>query len=517
MNASLAESCHFNRLGLSLWISAMACLISSCTPFKLDDYKECESNSDCRAGFERCDLNNFCVSQGSTCYWHISGSDVKYDYTPQADQAVIGVLANLEEVAPGGSRWSGIVGLQTGAYTVLGPEAPPLAMIICDSAEIHRTEALEVFSREGAKTVIARPLPMNVIPDTRAYISIGLDDLTEEESRVEPPSSGWLNLRPPKDDLHRAFEYVSNRLLEWLNSYERPFTSILSLQDRQNQPRFINNIIWRLSPYENSLFRTLMVYFDQYFNIDSVITEFLQQHDPLSYFVSFGPTESSQINTLIDEAISQSTIDSQITPLSLLALMWDVNEVIELSSLWPYLVKFTVIYGQYNHETNDPEISRIYEEAATNLMLFDRQVILPTPYFGLAFDAGVLAVLIHKLSSSEPNIHTVLNSLQASAENDTGVPFTADRLSQAFMDSNLEGEQWRVINRPLIGLSGPIINVSGTENNRSDPMLICAYNLDRPRLIPLTRLETPVIKDLDLMIKDYFSLDLELLSACEPQ
>ena len=435
----------------------------------------------------------------------------------------IGVIANTDELSFNAQRRSALLGLQTGAYTVLGSELPPLAMIICDGTESRREEALEVFRTYGVKTVVAQPLASSTIPEDLTYISIGLDDQLTDDSPLGSPAPGWLNLRPPREELQSAIEYLSSLLVERISEYDTLFSVLLSNRTQESRANFIQNLIWRLSPYSTSPFRTLVVSYENSFSIDEDIKVFLQGDGPLGFFVSPEPSSTLTLTKLVQDVSSIYIDRTSLRPLSLLSMMWDVGQSGQIQqAIWPSIIRYSVIYGQYSLYHHDPssqdfnKLLPMHEEAFTNATVFDRLQTLPSPYFGLAFDAGVLSALIYQLSMTGENLHTILSDLQAEGNESNTVHFTSEQINQQFKSYSLSDlEDWRSSNKVLMGLSGVIKNVKSSEDLRLAPMVLCRFNQEPPVLFPLERLSAPERLDEQQAIYDHFTIDLSMLSRCE--
>jgi hypothetical protein len=497
----------------------------SCTPFKIDTYQECSKDSDCsKQPFERCDTNNFCIAENSLCFWRLPDGSESSTYSPSNGETILGVLANHEEVSRGGSKWSALIGLQSGIQTVIGDEVDPPAMIVCDPLVTEREKVLQAFTTYQVKTIIGSPLVNNEISQDYVYISIGLNDqLTETDTTLEP-REGWLNLRPSQLAISQAFEVLStillNKVMDSVRSvsmmtefYEPSFISMLALRQQTDPSTFVNNLIWRLSPYQDSNFRTLIVYFGLFFSIDQVVKDFLNSSSPLQYYITIEPSKPNGLAELIDTAVKQTTTISTSIPLHILSLMWDVNKPsIDSIEFWPNILQYSVIHGQYPHFYNDEmtqspqDLTLMYEMALAQAETFDPDIKLPSPYFGLAFDAGVIAALIYRLSTREVTPYTVLNILTNPQSNDQ-ILLQPEALNQAFSNELSGEEDWALNDYSLMGLSGLIASRSqGTDP--LTPLLICSKNGNDVVAIPFTSLATPTLQDEEANIQDHFTVDV---------
>ena len=511
----------------------------ACTPFKMGSYTECEQESDCIQHFERCDIHQFCVTEESLCYWQYANGEIGHDLQPAVGQNVIGVLANPNQVNKGSERWSALVGLLTGADMAQSNEALPPLLMVCNQAENLRTQALSAFTTHDVHVIIGQPLPSTVISSDHVYISIGLDDSLTSSDEPNVARDGWLNLRPSKDNLHQAFELFSGSILENLESkslvdkesgdLECPivlvdneskefcFLSLLSLQQEEAQASFIQNIIWRLSPYETSLYSTLMVFYDLFFNIDLNVKTFLGQ-SYLNYFISVRPTSSERLLNLLNEEVSQSPNETSTYPMNFLSLMWDVTKVPTLvNSSWPEILSFSVIYGQYAHLTDAyttmtrNKIKAIYDLATTNVTRFDPEVLLPTPYFGLAFDAGVLAVILNKFADSDLDLHPSLNNILNGQG--TELSFTNEELTSLLSDEEFSASS-PLFDQKLLGMTGYITNHNDQSQEEHPPQLLCSKNGLSPIAISFQKLSEPVTLNEELNIKNHYSIT-ESFTLCE--
>lgn len=516
------------RVSFYVIIFMVVCGCLSCTPFKIDTYQECAKDSDCsKQPFERCDTNNFCIAENSLCFWRLPDGSESSTYTPSNGETILGVLANHEEISRGGSKWSALIGLQSGIQTVIGDQVDPPAMIVCNSLITEREKVLKAFTTYQVKTIIGSPLDNDELSQDYVYISIGLND-QPTQTDMTLPREGWLNLRPSQLTISQAFEVLSTVLLikvmESVRSvsmmtefYEASFISMLALRQQTDPSTFVNNLIWRLSPYQNSNFRTLIVYFGLFFSIDQVVKDFLNSSSPLQYYITIEPSKPDGLAELIDTAVKQTTTISTSIPLHILSLMWDVNRPsVDSIEFWPNILQYSVIHGQYPHLYSDEitqstqNLTLMYETALAQAKIFDPDIKLPSPYFGLAFDAGVIAALIYRLSTREVTPYTVLNILTRSQSNDQ-ILLQPEALNQAFSDDRLEEEDWTLNEYSLMGLSG-LIGPRSQGTDPLNPLLICSKNGNDIVAIPFTSLAIPTLQDEEENIEDHFTIDV---TPCE--
>ena len=313
MNEQDNVSFFLIRLPINLFTGLLYMVfLTSCTPFKIDQYKECHKDKDCLASFERCDLYNFCVNEGSLCYWHLSDGSQTYQHEPESDEIVIGLLADHDLVSQSGQAWPAIVGLKTGMAMTQVNGMPKSTILVCEPDIESRDIVLETFSQYGVKTIIGERAESLIELEEPVYISIGLNKNKDEQVT----SSLQFTLGSSNTAVDQAFEVLSSMLLSELNKNEVGFISMLAL--KLNNPKytqeFIERIIWRLSPYQMSVFRTLIVSFESLFIIDDVIIDFLNNVSPLQYFVTLDPLSSTQLSELIDIAQRKTTTSSTSMP-----------------------------------------------------------------------------------------------------------------------------------------------------------------------------------------------------------
>ncbi len=530
---SQRKQVSFKAVQLSCVTYLLSLLIfTSCTPFKMDKYKECTQDSDCLSTFERCDLYNFCVSEGSSCYWQLADGQQLSDYTPQDNEVVIGLLADHDLVAVSGPAWPAIVGLQTGVALSQQAESPSASIIVCDPSSTVRDSVLETFSRYNVKTVIGESLGNETDSQARVYLSISLTDQDQGKnigSSSPVAQSFHLRLGSSPLEVTQAFEYLSTKLLDHLSetSNERNFISMLTLQnDNQSYSAdYIERLTWRLSPYSNSLFRTLIIYFDEFFKIDEVITDFLNSVSPLQYFVSLDPLSTAQLSELIDTAQRKTTVTSTTQPLKLLAYKWRVDQSsIPMLTFWPKLLQYTVIAGQYPHlyydssHENFAKWQDMYAQAQAKAIEIDSNLSLPAPYFGLAYDAGFLASLIHNLSNAERTPYQVFNMLVQRDNSEAPDLFLDSDTVQNSFDG---GSAWEIMDFNLQGLSGALSAASSTKTLA--PLMLCSQNGTGVQASPFKALEEPVEvgtstdgnDQILFTIMDYFELADDQAHLCD--
>ena len=525
MNIKKIVNLFMQVVKLSLFISVMSPLLfTCCTPFKMEEYKECTSDSDCIATFERCDLYNFCINEGSLCYWQLSDGTQTRSYEPQSEEIVIGLLAEHELVTQSGQAWPAVIGLQTGAAMTQGEEAPSPTILICEPKLDSREKVLETFKQYGVKTVIgtAHQTPTNT-PDF-IYISVGFS----KESEAPNDNFSHITLGSTKLATNQAFETLSSSLLQGLSNLESSFISMLALKMNNTKytEDFTERVIWRLSPYKESDFRTLIVSFEELFKIDDVIIDFLNNISPLQFFVSLDPLKPQQLANLIETAQRKTTTSSTSLPLKFLAYKWRVDlSSIELLTFWPKLAHYTVISGQYPnfypYLPNQSELGRLFSEAKTKAISLDLNLQLPAPYFGLAYDAGVLAGLIHKLSSPERSTFEVFTLLTQRTSAGDKLYMNAESILAKFNNGE---SAWEMDPFILYGLSGAISSANSAVSLA--PLMLCSQNGANIKAIPFTEKMVPEKVGEDKQedefgnevvistIYDHFEISEELLNSC---
>ena len=184
-----------------------------------------------------------------------------------------------------------------------------------------------------------------------------------------------------------------------------------------------------------------------------------------------------------------------------------------------------MISGQYpnyyRNLANQSELGRLYSEAKTKATSLDISLQLPAPYFGLAYDTGVLASLIHSLSSTERSPFEVFTLLTQRTSAEDALFMDAGSIQSMF---NNDESAWEISSFQLHGLSGPISTIEA--NEPLTPLMLCSRNGARIKAIPFTKKMTPEKIGEDKQedefgnevvistIYDYFELSEEQLNSC---
>ena len=499
-------------------------VVSSCTPFKISSYQECDDDQDCVQGFEVCNGSQLCQTQGALCQWSTS-YEAPFTSTSDHTGLVIGVLADDETFSVEGSQSSAYLGIHTG-LTVVSNAAnlPSTALLICDSAPQYRETVLKTFREYQARVIIGSPELINlegisndgeVDPSEEAYISLGLNPAS-----VDTSTRGWLNLRPPGEDLDRAFESVSTNILDYLVAQEKAFNVILPVAQVNPQPDYIQDLIWRMSPYMESIFRTLVVYYQPLLVIDKDIQDFLKTPRPLRLILSHEPLTQDKISEMTQVAAAQSISPSAQGPLFMYVASWDVNHIANIpQGYWNGVVKMSVIYGQYPSlnttymgSQEDIYFQKIEEGAISVATQLGGGNPLGTSYFGLAYDAGVIAGLVSLIAGESESPRQVLDRLILSeADSESTVYLSEEMLAPLIPVESL------FTNKSLVGMSGRIKSQVNQEDAEAVSMFfVCSKDGQTPQLFPIERLNE-MGDDLSDGITQKFRVPEETLIACERQ
>lgn len=522
----------------------------SCTLLKLDEYRECSTDSDCMAYFQRCDQELFCVEEGALCKWS-HRFDLSEDIVPPASESrPIGVLAPLNDLSNHGIMKSALLGLHSGLSTVstITQETHP-SILICDPSPSNRVQVLSAMREYGIKVIIGTPLQaldetmkveLNAINDEIAgdevYLSIGLDyrgrllTITNEFT-----GSRWINLAPSFEEVDRALEQLSSMVIDQIIKTNEAFSIFSAIKVRTEQLRFIedfpallasffqeedsvSDLIWRIAPYPESVFRTLYVYYNDVFKTDRDVNQFFDSPRPLRLLAMAPTLQNAQITDLIETSVNESDLQSTATPLYLMAPHWDFSEFTNTEqTFWTSTIKLTVLMGQYQvlegDQLNEEENMRAQTLQFSSVSEATRNGGLAnvvTPYFGLSYDAAVLSILINSLIK---NNASPLNALaQLTTPNQSGRIYLTESELTAFISLS-PSRDFLGNGRQLVGLSGPIFNRIGS-NIGLKPLLVCGRDRQNPQVFPLDRLLEPSIVSARDGIENWYEMTTEILEGC---
>lgn len=498
-------------------------LLAGCTPFKLSSYQECELDQDCLKSFEVCNASKLCQTQGALCRW-----STRYDLplTSVSDESgpVIGVLAEAKAFSVEGSQSSAYLGIHAGLAVVMeATQQTPAQLLICDPDPQQREEVLQTFRDHQVRVVIGAPELIDLEGNAaelgsaergdEAYISLGLSPLNTGAA-----TSGWLNLRPPITDLERAFESLSSTILDYLIDQEKAFNVILPVALTTLQPDYVQDLIWRMSPYMESIFRTLVVYYQPKLLVDDDIRTFLSTPRPLRLLISYAAPTQDELSALTTTAANQSISPSAQGPLMLYAAAWDVNHVATVPrGYWSDIIKMSVIYGQYQKLTSEDErpsemksAHSVQEDAFSVATQLGGGSPLGSAYFGLAYDAGVIAGLVSRVAD-EMSPRQALDRLISSVD-PTRTPLYFSKRELAKVGSSVDS---LFTDRPLSGMSGLIKDHQGQDTAELPLMFVCSKEAQTPLLFPIERLAMP--EQSSDGISQRFRISEETLRRCERQ
>lgn len=543
-----ASSARLRLFTTSFIVSFIAIMSVSCTLLKLPDYEECSVDSDCAVGLEVC-YEHLCTAERSRCRWSPRYEDgLIMRYTPQGEP-VIGVLADRERFSLSGDQRSAYLGLHTGleAVTRLN-QSSSATLLICDPSPGARNEALSAFREHGVNVVIGRPEASE--ETTADQEDASMSDPLEGEMRyisidLEPPPSyeehpdeslkplrsanNWLRLASSHVDLERAFESVSAQVLEHITETQQLFNVMITLPraygiDESIRPDYLGDLIWRLSPYRESPFRTLIVYQGSQLLIDDKLSDFLQNSRPLQLIVSPRSMFTSQAQALLTAAANLSVVPTS-GPLYALSMLWDVNaRVFTHPTEWSDVIQLGLIYPPHDEliaqsdDFTSQEVERfelLQEESRALGTQLGGITTVGESYFSLAYDAGVIAALT-TLQEGESQLFSEL--IAQEPKSDLELLGIRDYLTTDVIVGLLvalsEGRPSILNGRTLNGLSGFIRHYEYDEPS-APPLFVCSKGGLVPLTFPLESDDRVI--DTTQGIRDLFRLPEGALRACDQQ
>ena len=500
-------------------------MLMSCTLFKLSEYQECEVDGDCVQGFEICNDSYLCQTESALCYWS-TGYQEPLTSTHTPEGAVLGVLSDKQHFSAEGAQSSAYLGLHSGLRVVNSAlQTPATSLLVCNPEASKRDQALQVFRDHNVRVIIGTPRSedINGTSGDEAYISIGL-----QPTQATSVESGWLNLAPHSEGLTRAFESISSTLLDHFVAQRMSFNLMNPVQQKEMQPDFIQDVIWRLSPYETEeeestepIWVTLLVYYKPTISIDQKMLEFLSSVRPLRAFVSYEALGRGQVNNLTTTTVEQNQAGNAQGPLWIYSAFWEVVEPLtSAQGYWSDVIQLGFTYGAEYSETERPATATREAEILNDLQissaevanLFEAHNTQALPYFSFAYDAAVIASIVGLVSSSETSPREALKRVTESSPTDEVIGLSSSGVSQAL---SLQGDT-AVLNlsgRRLFGLTGVIKH--RIEGDSLPLNLACSRSGSDTLFTPVTSLQPEDYRVLSVGITNRFEIDPTFLTRCE--